>query len=105
MALGLVLWSVLPCDSGPIVSMDHRPMGQGTHGSLYLGHRSILAVTASRWAFGCEFRVEFPDDFPFFLVNCYFVFSIGFTTLFGTRKIHTQKLIDGFGVRLDRRPK
>ena len=63
MALGLVLWSVLPCDSGPIVSMDHRPMGQGTHGSLYLGHRSILAVTASRWAFGCEYRVEFPDEF------------------------------------------
>ena len=72
MALGLVLWSVLPCDSGPIVSMGHRPMGQGTHGSLYLGHRSILAVTASRWAFGCEYRVEFPKGvFQYF--SCEFV--------------------------------
>ena len=39
-----------------------------------------------------------------FLVDFVCVFSIGFTTLLSTGKIHTEKLINVCCVRLERRP-
>ena len=80
-------------------------MGHGTHGSLAREHRSMHAAADSSRFSVVNLSLNFVMDFPMdFLVDCFCVFSIGFTTLLSTGKIHTEKLINVFCVRLERRP-